>query len=100
MSNATAQANPAACGGGTAAAAMQPGLGAWVSVPRAGRMLGISPQRAHALVDAGLIPAIRPMGSTGQRRVLVRDVLSYRQRCREAQSPELAPAPGEDLLAD
>ena len=49
----------------------------YVSVPQAGKMLGLGATAMHDLLDRGKIPYTQP---NKQRRVLVADVIRYREK--------------------
>lgn len=67
-----------------------------VSVPRAGKMLGVSRRTADELVKAGKLRCFTP---SKQRRVYVADVLAYR-RAMEMKRSRRFRKPVENSLAD
>jgi excisionase family DNA binding protein len=70
----------------------------YVSVPEAGKLLGLKPTAMHGLLDAGVIDFIVP---GKHRRVLKSDVIRYRESRKNLDAaipPE--PVEEEDALAD
>ena len=62
-------------------------LDAYVTVPEAAGMAGVSPYTMGKILDDGLIPFTRPRK---HRRVKRRDVLAYLGSVTESGTPELA----------
>ncbi len=71
-------------------------LEAYLTVPQAAELLGVSRQTMAKILDDGEIPYIRPHK---HRRVKRADVLAHRQRKTEGGVPG-TPAATENLLAD
>ncbi len=68
----------------------------YVSIPEAGRLLGVSPRTVRAIIADERMSVIRPRR---QDRVSRRDVLVYRRRCEVTADNAVRPT-YENVLAD